>query len=108
METKREKSVLSTHILFLMEASMNSDPHAKSHKLVTSLIPEFLIPELGQRRVAHQRHAMRSERRQNNCKYWDLHAVGMSMFVDMHQKFTCQNTINQWVAYLAYLRTDNI
>ena len=27
--------------------------------------------------------------------------IHVGLFVDSHPKFTCQNTINQWVAYLA-------
>jgi len=53
-------------------ATRNS--HAKHNQLV-GRIPR--IAEVRQRRLAHQRHEMLSERRPKNCKYWNLHPVVM-------------------------------
>jgi len=54
-------------------AARNS--HAKHNQLV-GRIPR--IHEHRQKRVAHQRHGMGSERRQTNSKYWNLRPVVIS------------------------------
>jgi len=73
VDIKQEKECAEHLQAILLEASMYSDPHANTHKLVT-----FLISEGRQSRVAHQRYEMGGERRQKNGKYWNLHAVVMS------------------------------
>jgi len=55
--------------------------------------------EARQKRLSHQRHEMGSDRRQKNCKYWNLHAVVMSdcsliATRNSHAKIHMPNTTN--------------
>ena len=73
---RRQKKIKywNLHAVVMSNCSLIAirNSHAKHNQSVVR------IPEHRQGRVAYQRHEMGSERRQKNCKNWNLHPVVMS------------------------------
>ena len=57
---------------------VDSHPKFICQNTINQLVAYLAALSTDRRRIGHQSHTMSSERRPNQCKYWNLHAVVMS------------------------------
>ena len=73
-QRNRGSKILKSYDMHTYQIDSRSELYQEWQRIIKTLS----CAEHRQSRVAHQRHEMGIERRQKNCKYWNLQAVVMS------------------------------